>query len=236
MKAYLPERPTKSDYGLLLRRYGHGVPDLDRARRSASNVLTLIAQDSLQPYGPSPNTGSPIINEMKLFELPWPREALEAIPTQTVSMRVTLSYFIEPNPSESARNRKARYASHGLRFRVIRPGESVDVFRARINSAVEPSEDDMPVRGSDSDGWTIGSDQRNVGSIHSDTWTGPASDLARRGVIAVHPVGGWWKERKHLQRWDSRARFSLVVTINAGEAEIDVYTPVSVKIASMITV
>lgn len=82
MEAYLPAREyrQKAHYGLLLRRYGHGVPNLDRARRSARNVLTLIAQDMIQPYGPpASGKGDPILNEMKLFELPWPRPALESL-------------------------------------------------------------------------------------------------------------------------------------------------------------
>ena len=38
-------------------------------------------------------------------------------------MRVTLSYFIEPNPSQRG-NSRYRYQSHGLRFDVKRPTET----------------------------------------------------------------------------------------------------------------
>jgi hypothetical protein len=37
MRSHLPEYPAKSDYGRLFQRYGYGVPDMDRARRSASS-------------------------------------------------------------------------------------------------------------------------------------------------------------------------------------------------------
>lgn len=236
MRWHLHGSQLKADYALLMQRFGHGVPNLGRARHSASNVLTLIAQDELQPYTWSEKSSAPILNEMKLFALPWPQAALQALQAAEVRMRVTLSYFIEPNPSETMRNRKARYASHGLRFRVKEPDETNDYFRKRINKAA--LEDGEKVGGGSTDGaqWTIGPDHREVGSIHSDTWTGPASDLALRGTIAVFPVGGWWKERKHLGRWNRKARFSLIVTIDAGEAETDIYTPVETVIANTIAV
>lgn len=229
MQAYLPAEPKKADFGQLLRRYGYDVPDLDRARRSASNCLTLIVQDTLQPYKWSEENGYAVLNEMKLFELPWPKAALEALEGD-VTMRLTLSYFVEPNPSETARGRKLRYASHGLRFKLKLPDEEVDAFRARINKAAAVELGGVAPRDSDSRYWVLGSQERDVGSIHSDIWRGPASDLARCGVIAVHPVGGWWKERAHLERWANSARYSLVVTIDAGDAEVDVYTPVAATV------
>lgn len=235
MRGYLPRTPKKGDYVTLLRRFGHGVPDLERARRSASNLLTLIAQDELQPYKWSEKSKGPILNEMKLFSLPWPRTALEALQAAEVRMRVALSYFVEPNPSETQRNRKLRYASHGLRFRLNLPGEDELAFRKRINKAALA--DGERVGGvSDSAGWTIGSDHREVGSLHCDTWTGFASDLARRNLLAVFPVGGWWKERPHLDRWASQARFSLVVTIDAGQNDVDIYTPVVTAIENLVKV
>ncbi len=85
MRSYLPQTPQKGDYVTLLSRFGHGVPDLERARRSASNLLTLIAQDELQPYKWSEKSKGPILNEMKLFTLPWPRAALEGIRQPTES-------------------------------------------------------------------------------------------------------------------------------------------------------
>lgn len=229
MRRHLPTAPNKSDYGLLLKRYGFGVPDLGFARRSAKNCLTLVVQDTLQPYRWSEKSRGSVLNEMKLFQLPWPVDQLQQLDAD-ISMRVTLSYFVEPNPSETARGRKLRYASHGLRFKIIHPDEEVPAFRSRINKAAQAETGDRRQAESDSGGWVLGSQQRDVGSIHSDIWRGPASDLARRSVIAVHPVGGWWKERPHLERWSNQARFSLVVTIDAGEADIDIYTSVATNV------
>jgi hypothetical protein len=53
---------------------------MERARRSASNALTLIVQDMITPYRLSDSRGADHVhNEMKLFELPWPVEELRKL-------------------------------------------------------------------------------------------------------------------------------------------------------------
>ena len=64
-----------------------------RCLRSAPTRLTLIVQDSLRPY----EKGK--LREMHLHELPWPRQVLRDMGAIPVRLRVTLSYFIEPNPT-----------------------------------------------------------------------------------------------------------------------------------------
>ena len=72
---------------------------------------------------------------MQIHSLPWPQESLETLGETPVEMRVTLSYFIEPNPSRRGVRSRYRYESHGLRFDVKRPLESIDAFRGRISAA-----------------------------------------------------------------------------------------------------
>jgi hypothetical protein len=197
------------------------MPELERALYSARNALTLIAEDTIQPYV-KPEKKGVLLNEMKLFTLPWPLKQLTELGTTNVLMRVTLSYFIEPNPAESARNQKQRYASHGLRFAVKLPDEDQDDFRRRVNKAAREQSDTR---------WILGTDLRDRGSLHSDLWRGPASDLARRGVVAVYPVSGWWKDREHLERYHRTAKFALVVSIVTPPTNIDIYIPVVNQIA-----
>lgn len=78
----------------LLRRYGMGVPDLTRATRSATDALTLVVQDVIHPFDGEGRT-----KEMHLHDLPWPTEELRSLAVVEVRMRVTLSYFVEPNPA-----------------------------------------------------------------------------------------------------------------------------------------
>ena len=115
-----------------------------------------------------------------------------------MSMRVTLSYFIEPSPNNVGWGENHRYASHGLRFDVIRPLEGVAAFqKADVQNRVGRPRRPAAERRRDGE-WVIGSNGRTHGSLHSDWWDGKAIDLARCNLIAVYPVTGWWKERHHL--------------------------------------
>ena len=211
----------------LLCKYGYGVASYDRAILSAANDLTLIAEDELQPFWKG--DGSIKTRHMNLHEFPWPRTELEQLGETQVELRVTLSYYIEPNPGERGWLRRHRYASHALRFAVKRELESIQEFRSRINAAVDAEEAGMtPVAGG-ADHWLLGR-IRNYGSIHSDHWYGSAADLAQKSAIGVYPIGGWWKENPGHERYNNRVRYSLVVSIRAASSEIDIYTPVWTQI------
>jgi hypothetical protein len=58
-------------------------------------------------------------------------------------------------------------------------------------------------------------------------WVGPAVELAARGLIAIYPVGGWWRYRPHLNQCNARARYGLVVSITAEDAEVELYTEIA---------
>lgn len=220
---------TKRLYEILVRHCGFGVPDLDRALWSVSNSLTMVLESSLHPFSRE-GSSQPVLRDMNMHHLPWPLAELEALADTQVEMRVTLSYFIEPNPSERGVRSRYRYESHGLRFEVKRPFETDDDFRARINAAARDEEEGTPVGGADP-GWLIGKQRRHKGSLHSDIWRGSAADLASRGVLAVYPTVGWWKTRPRLERYDQAARYSLIVSIRAPEVDVDLYTAVENQIA-----
>lgn len=208
----------------LIKHCGFGAPDFHRANCSMRNSLTLIVQETLQPFekekGKIPST-----RDMHLHRLPWPLEKLEELGAVEVEMQVTLSYFIEPNPAERGFKGSYKYESHGLRFDVMRPLESETEFRYRINRLVRDLEEGTPTDGSDP-GWDLGTKLRHLGSVHSDTWRGQAVQLARRGSLAVFPIGGWWKTRTSLERYNKLARYGLIVSIRAPEVDVDLYTVV----------
>ena len=143
-----------------------------------------------------------------------------------VEMRVTLSYFIEPNPARRGWGRKYSYASHSLRFDVKRPLESYEDFRRRINRAARDEETGRTSKSPSDSEWTLGPQLRKLGSLHSDTWQGTAVALAERGSIAIYPVIGWWKENPRYSRWNKRARYSLIVTIRTPETEVELYSAI----------
>lgn len=212
----------------LIATVGYGVPNMTKARYSANNSLSLIIERTLKPYKLENNIVK--TDEYQIIDLPWPVEALQELLAVEVQLKVTLSYFIEPNPGNRQYELAASYRSHGLRFKMIDTNEGEEAFAARISRATR--DDDYVAEGNEH--WILGSQVRNKGSIHKDIWQGTAADLATRSKIAIYPVGGWWKNRKKLARYEQTIRYSLVVTIDTPDIDIDIYTPVSLQIPVII--
>ncbi len=230
-----PSNPSKGDVANLVRHCGFGQPDLARALWSVENSLTLICEDSLHPFKRE-GSKSPTLRDMNLHRLPWPLQELVALGETEVEMRVTVSYFIEPNPSSRGVKSRYRYESHGFRFDVKRPHESDDEFRKRINLAARDAEEGSRTSSGDDPNWMLGTRNRHRGSVHSDIWRGTATDLASRGMLAVFPVSGWWKTRHKLERYNQRADYSLLVSIHVPEVDVELYTAIENKIGVAVAV
>lgn len=143
-------------------------------------------------------------------------------------MTVTLSYFIEPNPSSRNISNKYKYPSHQLRFAVKRATESLTQFKQRLSRAARNEEEGTSRAPSDPN-WLLGN-FRDKGSIHKDVWSGTAVELAERGCLAIYPAMGWWRTRKKLERFNKKARYSLIVSIETPKENIDLYTPIKTEI------
>jgi hypothetical protein len=214
-----------------LRCYGYGVPSERRALHSAESLVTLIYQGELTPYYQAEAEGKKEIKtrEMHLHELPWPTSVLEQLGHESIQLRITLSYFIDPSPGRRGWTQRHRYASHGLRFAVVRPTEDVRQLLQRVSASALEDEDDQPSSGgfgSEELPWVVGSKKRGQGSLHSDWCEAPAAEIAACNKIAVYPVTGWWKERKHLERWDNKARYCLIVTLESARANVPLYAAI----------
>lgn len=166
------------------------------------------------------------MRDLNLHEIPWPTEALQALGETDVEMRVTLSYFIESNPARRGWGRKYSYASHGLRFDVKRPLERFDDFKTRINQKARDEEGGRTAESPADSEWILGPNLRKLGSIHSDMWRGTAASLAERGHVAVYPIIGWWRENPRHQRWNKRARYSLIISIRTPETDVELYSTI----------
>ena len=229
---FLSDKPNRSHYFNLIRMCGYGVPDLNKAIWCADNSVNMIIEDELQPF--IKKVSSVTSNEMHIHKLPWPEDVLMGLGETNVKMRVTLSYFIEPGPGEIGWKDKYRYASCGLLFDVNNPLENEVNFVKRISKAMRLDEEDKGEISNDSERWLIGSNNRNGGSIHSDIWEGTASQLSESNMIIVYPIGGWWKKRTNLKMYNKKIRYSLIVTIEAPEVEVDLYTPIITKIEAKV--
>jgi hypothetical protein len=210
-----------------IRTFGYGAPSLNRSLHSLRNAVTLVAESAIQPYRKNGNDIRH--NQMGLHQLPWPSRVLFDLAETPVRMRVTLSYFIEPNPGRRGNIPRTRYASHGLRFDVKRPGESVEQFRKRLSLA-ERDEPDVAIDAvGETRRWVIGASGRSRGSLQCDWWEGTAQELGASDYIAVYPVTGWWRERPFLKKVENAALYSLVVSIETPMSSIDLYTAITTQ-------
>lgn len=220
---------SKSAARKRVRTFGFGTPSVERALASLRNAVTLVAEGAIQPYRRHEDGGGRS-NQMGVHQLPWPSQSLFELGATPVRMRVTLSYFIEPNPGRRGMIPRTRYASHGLRFDVRRPGEDPEAFKQRVSAAIRDDDPDADIDTTgESRNWVLGVNGRARGSLQGDWWQGTAEQLASSDVIAVFPVTGWWKERPHLGRLERAAPYSLVVSIETEDQAVDLYTPITAQ-------
>jgi hypothetical protein len=224
-------RRVRDNYGQV-RRFGYGVPDFDRANASATNHLAMVAQVPIQPFR---STGRKF-NECHYYSLPIPRTMLEELGNEPVELKVTLSYFVEPNPGLAANLDPQRYQSFGLRFDLRRKNEPMDIFKQRVNASQREDPRVGPRTEADDSRWLLGRQSVSAGSLHSDTWSGPAIELIGRDTLCVKPVNGWWRTRKSLDVCNRTARYALVLSFKAMNVDIDIYTPISIAIRPPVTI
>lgn len=217
----------------ILDRFGWGVPNEQRLFSSASNALTLIAEDELYPYERPTKNGAlqPVrLRQMKYFRLPWPSDVLRALGSTPTELRCTLSYFVEPDPHAASRDRaNERYASHRLKIDVKRFGEGHGRAQSRFNiHAPDDGPAASPVPAQD-EGWLLsGSVQR--GTLVQDVWRGPAFRLAERDGVSIAPIRGWWGDMTDLDNHERPVRFSLIVSIRTPETGGDLMVDVTNRI------
>lgn len=228
-----PESPKKSDIRVLLRTCGYGIPNLERAVSCKNNYVNMIIEEELQPFDYDNRV---VTNELHIHKLPWPKEVLESLGDEEVELRVTLSYYIEPSPGHIGWKDKYTYQSCGLRFELKNSMESLDDFKKRINEIARAEDPNWRNELGKSASWYLGTNNRNVGSIHSDFMCVPAVDLSNANDIAVYPVGGWWKNRKRLKRYYDKIRYSLIISLSTKETKVDFYTPIVTEIQNPVAV
>lgn len=227
---FLPNfNPNKSEIRYLLRTCGYGIPNFERAVSCKNNYVNMIIEEELQPFKLK-SDGSIVMNELHIHKLPWPKDVLEVLGNELVELRVTLSYYIEPSPGNIGWKDRYSYRSCGLRFDIKNNIESLEDFKKRVNRAAREGDVTWRNEVGSSAQWYLGAHNRDVGSIHSDFMCVSAVDLADANGIAVYPVGGWWKERRKLKKYNEKVRYSLIVSLSTEKTEIDLYTPIITEI------
>ena len=214
------------DMDLLVQTCGYGVPDWNKAVATNESYVTFIAEGELKPFAQGSGTELKHAN-MHLFKLPWPKDILLALGEAEATMRVTLSYYIQPSPGVKGKLKKFSYPSELLRFEVCTSQDTEETFVHRVSNTAGEGED---VLNNDTNRWQIGINRRNQGSIHSDFICETAAQIAAYDKIAIYPSTGWWKTRKSML--EKGVKYSLVVSLET--PNVDIYTPISQMIASSV--
>lgn len=217
-KAIFEDFPGLNDR---LQACGYGVPNERLASECAQGVATIVLEDSMpnaileqEPKKTPPKraTTSPTEpkhrRKVKFYKLPLP-ESLLTDADPDVELRVTLSYFTEPN-------KFGRHTYHGLdlKWDMQGPQESDEAFKRRINARMRPTDDDgkpLRIEKTRSFNWDVGIERRSRGTVQSDRWRGKMSEIVGDKLIAVYPVLGWWDQRKALKT--TAMNFSLIVSV-----------------------
>ncbi|MFH6969870.1 S8 family peptidase [Flavobacterium sp. FlaQc-28] len=228
----------------LLRTVGYGIPNLEKAIECKSNYLTFISEETLQPYKLDGTTIK--TNNIHYYEFPWPSEILANLGASDVTLRVTLSYYIEPNPGDKGYSTKYSYQSCALKFILIDPTENFENFKIRTNKInIDKLKEQLGVEKlSEGDydkmkdtRWFLGADTVFKGSVHSNYWKGSAAEIAVCNKLAIFPLAsGWWKQLKKQNKFNSQVRYSLVVSIETPENSTDIYTSIANQVAVQNTV
>lgn len=231
----MPTRPNRGEVSGLMKRFGFGMPTRERALDSLDNELTMIVQSEITPYRLGANGRSLALNEMVWHDLPWPSQALALLGDTEVTLRVTLTYFSEPNPSSVTKGQASRYSSFKLAWLLKGAEESAADAIARVNTA-ERDGDWSKTELREEDRFLIGPRNNRRGTVHQDTWIGPASDLMLKDGIGVYPMKGWWGDKAAKAKRLRSIPYSLIVSIETPETEVknSVYSEVLAEIQTQV--
>ncbi len=201
----------------VLKTIGYGLPDLARATENTEHRVTLITDTVYELEA----------GEAAVFSVPIPAVIRRPGLDRLIRVDVTLSYS-----AEARRTRKARtgYLSTWLDWISSRRRETEESFRRRAFTDT----DENVARNGDSFGWVlekrpqhgdIVGASRDNGTVQRDWAFVPSYDLPEVFCVAVRGHAGWAGDAA-----GAKARFVLVVSFEAVNADVPIYVPVQAEI------
>ncbi len=214
--ARLPEWTKQSDVSLFhaIRKIGYGIPNLERAIRNTPNRITLFTSGERRIKA----------RQAHVYQVQLPPELISQGEDIEILVEITLSYKAQPR--RTRRNRR-RYLSTWLDWDCSKRGEDPDAFLNRVLKEYDASED--AEKGEKIFKWTLGKKKTNYGKVNGISrsagtiqkdWTIVKSyDLREAFCIAVVGHEGWNNDP------DASAPYSLVVSFEAVNVDVAVYSP-----------
>jgi len=211
-----PEWVGADERQLAVRTMGYGVVDADKALGNDEFRICLV-QDGDQRISQ---------RQTHLYKIVIPEEIRAPENEALVRVSVTLSYSARPRRT---RRSIKRYYSSWVDWKSSRRNESFDSLAAR---AWKDADTDVDSSNDGAFPWTIGHASnygvrgvtRSNSSCQKDWFTVPAYELPEEFGIAVTSHPGWDTDP------ESEARYSLVVTIEALDSDLPIYTPIQVAL------
>lgn len=196
---------------------GYGLPNIERATTNSPFRVTLITSGRIGISA----------RETHIYQVPIP-ESLRGIGDEyDILVEVTLSYVAKPRRT---RRNLRKYLSTWVDWTSSKVGESPKSFLNRIlydgdDALIENQEGSIP--------WKIGAHinwgeaqglKRNAGTLQKDWSIIKPYQLPSGFCVAVVGHEGWDKNP------ESKAYYSLVVSFEAINQEIEVYEPIRAQI------
>ena len=196
----------------VLRHIGYGLPDVNRALGNTPNRITLITQGERRIKA----------RQADVYQVKLPEELLTQGEELEILVEVTLSYKAQPR--RTRRNRR-KYLSTWLDWDCSKKGEDPDSFLARILKEYDAPDD--AEKGEGTFKWELGKQNRygkvkdvsrSAGTLQKDWTVVKSFQLREAFCIAVVGHQGWNNNP------DAQAPYSLVVSFEALESNIPIYT------------
>ncbi|MEC4818048.1 MAG: S8 family peptidase [Scytonema sp. PMC 1069.18] len=194
----------------VIRQIGYGIPNLERASGNSPNRITLFT------------AGERFIKarQADVYQVKLPEEFRSPGDALDILVEVTLSYKAQPR--RTRRNRR-KYLSTWLDWECSQKGEEPERFLKRILKDY-----DSPTDKGEGFKWTLGKKakksgkiegvSRSAGTLQKDWTVVKSFELTEAFCIAVVGHEGWNNDP------DAEAPYSLVVSFEALEANIPIYT------------
>ena len=206
----------------VIRQIGYGIPSLDRACHSEDKCVTLITP------------GVNIIGDREghIYRIPIPEEFRAPGADFNVRIDVSLSYV---SPTRRTRRHKRNYFGTWLEWKSSKNGESFNSLKSRLfkdqENDVEDGEATIPWKLRERSDWgEIQGASRSVGSLQKDWAVLPAHDLPIDFCLAVIGHAGWDINS------DFKAKYSLVMTIEATDTELPLYELIQAELESLVDI
>ncbi|UUO13110.1 S8 family peptidase [Dolichospermum heterosporum] len=197
----------------VIRQIGYGISNLERAISNTPNRITLITQ------------GEKFIKagEVDIYQVKLPDSLRSPGEEFEILLEITLSYKAQPRRT---RRNKRKYLSTWLDWDCSKAGEDSKHFLGRMLANHKIPED--AEKGDELFTWTLGKEKRyrsiknvsrSIGTIQKDWAVVKSYNLREAFCIAVVGHEGWNNDPF------AEVPYSLVVSFEAIQADIPIYTP-----------